>query len=123
MKKGVLKNFAKFTGKHLCWSFFFNKTAGRRSVTLSKKETLAQVFSCQFREVFKSTIFTEHYRMTASCFLSIICQFHMKVCFLLVKGKISKRRLETDTKTGNAFAKIRKNQTRFWYLLKYFMFA
>ena len=24
-KKGVLKNFAKFTGKHLCQSLFFNK--------------------------------------------------------------------------------------------------
>ena len=24
-KKGVLKNFAKFTGKHLCQSFFLNK--------------------------------------------------------------------------------------------------
>ena len=27
-KKGVLRNFAKFTGKHLCQSFFFNKVAG-----------------------------------------------------------------------------------------------
>ena len=27
-KKGVLKNLAKFTGKHLCWSFFFKKVAG-----------------------------------------------------------------------------------------------
>ena len=27
-KKVVLKNFAKFTGKHLCWSLFFNKVAG-----------------------------------------------------------------------------------------------
>ena len=27
-KKGVLKNFAKFTGKHLCQSLFFNKVAG-----------------------------------------------------------------------------------------------
>ena len=26
--KGVLRNFAKFTGKHLCQSFFFNKVAG-----------------------------------------------------------------------------------------------
>ena len=26
-KKGVLKNFAKFTGKHLCESLFFNKVA------------------------------------------------------------------------------------------------
>ena len=29
-KKGVLENFTKFTGKHLCWSLFFNKVAGLR---------------------------------------------------------------------------------------------
>ena len=27
-KKGVLRNYAKFTGKHLCQSLFFNKVAG-----------------------------------------------------------------------------------------------
>ena len=27
-KKGVLRNFAKLTGKHLCQSLFFNKVAG-----------------------------------------------------------------------------------------------
>ena len=27
-KKDVLRNFAKFTGKHLCQSLFFNKVAG-----------------------------------------------------------------------------------------------
>ena len=27
-EKGVLINFAKFTGKHLCQSLFFNKVAG-----------------------------------------------------------------------------------------------
>ena len=27
-KKGVLRNFAKFTGKHLCQSLFFNKIVG-----------------------------------------------------------------------------------------------
>ena len=31
-KKGVLRNFAKFTGKHLCQSLFFNKVAGLRPV-------------------------------------------------------------------------------------------
>ena len=31
-KKGVLKDFAKFTGKHLCQSLFLNKV-----VTLLKK--------------------------------------------------------------------------------------
>ena len=27
MKKGFFKTFAKFIGKHLCWSVFFNKVA------------------------------------------------------------------------------------------------
>ena len=27
-EKGVLKNFAKFPGKHMCHSLFFNKVAG-----------------------------------------------------------------------------------------------
>ena len=27
-KKGVLRNLANFTGKHLCQSLFFNKVAG-----------------------------------------------------------------------------------------------
>ena len=31
-----------------------------------KKETLAQVFSCEFYEIFKNTFFTEHLRTTAS---------------------------------------------------------
>ena len=29
-KKGVLRNFTKFTGKHLCQNLFFNKFAGLR---------------------------------------------------------------------------------------------
>ena len=37
IKKGVLKNFAKFTRKHLCRSLLFNKAIGLRSATLLKK--------------------------------------------------------------------------------------
>ena len=37
MKKCVLRNFAKFTGKHLCQALLFNKVAGLRSATLLKK--------------------------------------------------------------------------------------
>ena len=56
-KKGVLRNFAKFTGKHLRQSLFFNKVAGLRPATSLKKETLAQVFSCEFCEISKNTFF------------------------------------------------------------------
>ena len=47
-KKGVLRNFTKFTGKHLCQSLFFNK-----------RETLAQVFSCEFCETLRTPFFIE----------------------------------------------------------------
>ena len=35
VKKGVFKNFAKFTGKQLCQSLFFNKAAGLGLHTIS----------------------------------------------------------------------------------------
>ena len=41
MRKCVLRNFAKFTGKHLCQGLFFNKVAGLRPATLLKKRLLA----------------------------------------------------------------------------------
>ena len=60
--KGVLINFAKFTGKHLRQSLFLNKVAGLRTQACNfiKKETLALVFSCEFCEIYKNTFFTEH---------------------------------------------------------------
>ena len=45
-KKDVLRNFTKFTGIHLCQSLFLNKV---------KKKDLAQVFSCEFCKISKST--------------------------------------------------------------------
>ena len=58
-KKGVFKNFVKFTGKHLCQSLFFNEIASLRPATLLK-QALAQVFSSEFCEIFKNTVFTEY---------------------------------------------------------------
>ena len=40
-KKDILRNFAKFTGEHLCHSPFFNKVAS----------------SCKFCEIFNNTFF------------------------------------------------------------------
>ena len=51
-KKGVLKNFAKFTGKQLCQILSFKKVAGLRPATLLK-ETLAQMFSVNFVKLLK----------------------------------------------------------------------
>ena len=36
-KKGVLRNFAKFTGKHVCQNLFFKKVAGLSPAALLQK--------------------------------------------------------------------------------------
>ena len=64
-KKGVLRNFAKFTGKHLCQSLFFNEVPGG-ACNFIKKEALAQVFSCEFCEISKNAFLTERVWATAS---------------------------------------------------------
>ena len=43
-KKGVLRNFSKFTGKHLCQSLFFNKVAGFKPASLLKIDSGTGVF-------------------------------------------------------------------------------
>ena len=65
MKKGVVKNFGKFTEKYLVPESFFNKVAALRPATLLKRR-LAQVFLCEFSKIFKNTFFTEHLWTTAS---------------------------------------------------------
>ena len=54
-----LRDFVKFTGKHLCQSLFFNKVAGLRpqACNFIKKETLAQVLSCEICESLKNNFF------------------------------------------------------------------
>ena len=54
LKKGVLRNFAKFTGKHLCQSIFFNKVAGLRPPTLSKKRLWHMCFPVNFAKFLRT---------------------------------------------------------------------
>ena len=56
MKKGVLKNFTKFTRKQLCWSLFINK--------------VAQMLFCKFCKIFKDTYFEKHLWTTVDFWLS-----------------------------------------------------
>ena len=72
VRKSVLRNFAKFTGKHLCQILFLNKVATGKHLCQSplfntvpwaynfiKTETLTQLFSFEFYKISKSTFFTE----------------------------------------------------------------
>ena len=61
-RKGVLRNFEKFTGKHLCQSLLFNKVAGLRTVTLLKKRFWCRCFPVNFSKFLKTPFITEHLR-------------------------------------------------------------
>ena len=62
-KKGVLRNFAKFTGKHLCQSLFFNKVAGLRPATLLKKRLWHRCFPVKFAKFLRTLFLTEHLQL------------------------------------------------------------
>ena len=72
-KIGVPKNFAIFTGK--CYARFCN---------FIKKETLTQVLSCEFREIFKNTSFDR-------IILSVACGPHEK-CIVAAIAKSGRQR-------------------------------
>ena len=65
-KKGVLRNFANFIGKHLCQSFLIKMQA--QACNFIKKETLARVFSCEVCKISKNIYFHRTPLVTVSIF-------------------------------------------------------
>ena len=59
-KKGVLRNFAKFTGKHLCQSLFFNNVEALRPATLLKKRLWHRCFPVNCAKFLRTPFFIEH---------------------------------------------------------------
>ena len=59
-KKGVLRKFAKFTGKPLCRSLFFSKVAGLKLATLLKKRLSHKCFPVNFANFLRTPFFIEH---------------------------------------------------------------
>ena len=56
-KKGVLRNFTKFIGKHLRWILYFNKVA---DPTLSKQKLWHRYFPVTFVQFLRKPFLTEH---------------------------------------------------------------
>ena len=57
VKNGVLKNFAKYTGKHLCQSLLFNKVAGFRPTNLLKKRLWHRCFPVNFTQFLRTPFY------------------------------------------------------------------
>ena len=60
--ESLLRNFEKFTGKHLCQCLFFNKGAGLSYATLLKKRLWHSCFPVNFPKSLRTTFFTEYLR-------------------------------------------------------------
>ena len=54
VRKRVLRNFAKFRGKHLCQVLFFNKVAGPEPATLLKKRLRHRCFPVNFAKFLRT---------------------------------------------------------------------
>ena len=83
-KKGVLK-IRRIHRKTPVPDSLFKWSYGSHLPTLLKKETLTQVFSCEFCEIFKNIFFTEHLRASASVFMQ---STFFKDCFCLFQWLI-----------------------------------
>ena len=56
VRKAVLRNFTKFTRRHLCQILFFNKVAGLRSATLLKKRLWHGCFLVNFMKFLRAPL-------------------------------------------------------------------
>ena len=62
VRKGVLRDFAKFPGKHLCQSLFFNKVAGLRPATLLKNRLWQMCLPVSFAKFLRTPFLQNTYR-------------------------------------------------------------
>ena len=72
--KVFLETLRKFTGKHMCQSFLFNKVAGLRPATLLKKRLWHRYFPVNFARFLRTPFFTEHLRWLP---LKVLTEKHM----------------------------------------------
>ena len=88
-KKGVLKNFAKFTRKHMCRSLFFNKVAGLSNAAILLKKRLQHWhFPVNFVKFWRTPFSIEHHWWL---FLPI---FMSRSFIFYEKSLFSRRKLE-----------------------------
>ena len=68
VRKCILRNFAKFTGKHLCQVLFYNKVAGPEPATLLEKRLWHRCFPMNFAKFLRTSF---HRTPLNDCFSTI----------------------------------------------------
>ena len=83
VRKGVLRNFVNFTGKHLWQSLFFNKIAGPRPATLLKKRLWHRCVPVNFAKFLRTPFLTEHLWVIASKTVHFQSNYFLFIIFLI----------------------------------------
>ena len=86
LKKTFLRNFAKFTGKHLCQTLFFHKVGGLSPPTLLKNRLWHRCFPVNLSKFLRTPFFIEHLRwllLQCSPFLQSYLKFWTTWCRVL----------------------------------------
>ena len=99
-KKGVLRNFPKFTGKHLCQSLCFNKVPGLKPSTLLKKRPWHRCFPVNFAKFLGAPFLTDHLRWLL---LQITCKIFSTQCSFT--DHCLKHRIANKNNLLNTFSK------------------
>ena len=109
--KAVLKNFAIFTGKCLCWGLFLIENF---KATLLKRDSNAGVYF-EYCQIFKISCFEEHLLTAASirCYLDLI---NLKLSGfakpILLKFLFQNKNIKIITKTVNLKKKKKKERKK-----------
>ena len=89
VKIGVLRNFAKVTGKHLCQSLFFNKVAGLRSANLLKMSLWHRYFPVNFAKFLRTLFLTDHlWWPFLQIFRTLMVWWQKNFCFLFAVSRL-----------------------------------
>ena len=92
LNKGVLRNFAKFTGKYLCQSHVFNKVTGEaRPVTLLKTWLWNKSFPMNFAKFLRTPFIIKHLRW-------LLLSIEKSLLVLKIDGNLSQ--LKKDLKVA-----------------------
>ena len=93
-KKGVLRNFTKLTGKHLCQSLFLNNVAGLRFAFLLKERPWHRCFSVNFLKFLRTPLLQNINGRLLLVFKNFVNSIRKHLCLSLLACNSVKKRLQ-----------------------------
>ena len=114
VRKSVLRNFTKFTGKYKCQSLFFNKVAGLRPATLLKKRLWYRCFPVIFMKFLRTRFLQNTSGRLLLLLNAIEIWINLEIIIVEIKKKIEWRNfLVSRDKNYYQFGQILRKLRKF----------